>query len=394
VSTSDRYQLELVSKISDIQSDSWNALIPADSAPFIKHTFLETLESTCCVGEGTGWQVAHLCIYEQNELVGALPLYLKYHSYGEYVFDWSWAQAYEQAGKKYFPKALSAIPFTPVQCAKLLCHPQKNSQEIQELLVKGLKSVLVQNQLSSGHILFPKDHEIETLSNEGFLVRDSVQFHWENHDYQNFDDFLNSLTFKRRKNIRRERQLIAKSGICFKQLSGDEITEDQWRFFYACYQNTYLEHRSSPYLNEAFFIQLGRKFKEHLLLILAEEENQPIAASLIVVDKKNATAFGRYWGAIKHVPLLHFETAYYQVIEYCIREGIQRLEGGAQGEHKMARGFIPTTLHSAHFILDPEFSNAVSRFLDRERLGISAYVDELNEHHPLNKLNQQNDLLI
>jgi predicted N-acyltransferase len=312
-----------------------------------------------------------------------MPLYLKQHSYGEFVFDWAWAQAYEQAGMPYFPKALCAIPFTPVQGSRFLVASDEDIVAIEKILIRSLKALVSQNELSSVHILFPDKIVLKELVEQGFMLRDSVQFHWHNHKYQNFEQFLVSLTRKRRKNIRRERAQVASENIEYRHIPGKMATSDDWEFFFRCYQNTYLEHHSTPYLNESCFQMLGQLMPEYLHLIIASKNNIPIASSLLVVDQHSSKAYGRYWGALEHIPCLHFEVAYYQAIEYCIQEGIQTFEGGAQGEHKMARGFIPTTISSAHWIADEQFSKAVKRFLEREHEGIAAYVNELEEHSPL-----------
>jgi predicted N-acyltransferase len=258
-----------------------------------------------------------------------------------------------------------------------------NADEVMNALLQGLKEIATQNQLSSIHILFPAPTEIASITAQGFMLRDSVQFHWENQDYQNFEQFLLALNMKRRKNIRRERAIVAKQGFSFSHIPGRSTTAEDWTFFYRCYENTYLEHHSTPYLNEAFFTSLALSMPDNLHLIVASQGDERVACSLLVVDKPNAKAYGRYWGAIGHFDCLHFETAYYQALEYCIKESIQVFEGGAQGEHKMARGFMPHTIHSAHWIADPQFSKAVHHFLEREHLGIANYVDELSEHSPL-----------
>jgi predicted N-acyltransferase len=312
-----------------------------------------------------------------------MPLYLKQHSYGEFVFDWSWAQAYEQQGMQYYPKALCAIPFTPVQGSRILFAEDLPKAQIEAQLITGLKTLVLQNNLSSAHILFPLNGQIQAIEDQGFMLRDSVQFHWHNQGFTSFEHFLSALTMKRRKNIRRERESVNREGITFRHIPGQSASDDDWAFFYRCYANTYLEHHSSPYLKEDFFKLLGQRMPENLHLIIAQRNDKPIAASLLVVDAVSSKAYGRYWGAVEHIPLLHFETAYYQAIEYCIEQGIQTFEGGAQGEHKMARGFLPTTIHSAHFIADPRFEKAVKHFLEREHQGIGAYVDELAEHSPL-----------
>ena len=380
---SEKLHLEVIDHLADVSAKDWNALLDINAGPFLRHEFLSALEETGCVGKNTGWQVAHLVLKQDGQLIGAMPLYLKRHSYGEFVFDWSWAQAYEQQGLNYYPKVLCAIPFTPVQGSRILCNPKSDATEIQSALIAGLKTLLAENDLSSAHILFPLNNQAAYLEEQGFLLRDSVQFHWHNQDFQSFEQFLSVLTMKRRKNIRRERDLATKEAITFRHVPGKDSSDRDWEIFFACYQNTYLEHQSSPYLSEAFFKLWAKRLPDNLHLIFAERNGNPIAASLLVVDRQSSKVFGRYWGALEHIPCLHFETAYYQAIEYCITEGIQTFEGGAQGEHKMARGFLPTTIQSAHFIKDPRFAKAIGHFLDREHQGIGAYVDELAEHSPL-----------
>ena len=379
------YKLETIGSLAEISASEWNTIVPTNAGPFLSYEFLSALERCGCVGHNTGWQPAHLVLKSPGslKLIGAMPLYLKQHSYGEFVFDWSWAQAYEQHGIQYYPKALCAIPFTPVQGPRLLCATSEDSAHIRTTLLAGLKSAITQNELSSAHILFPEQSEIDAMVEQGFMLRDSVQFHWENHNYKDFNQFLSVLTMKRRKNIRRERAIVAAQNISFIHIEGVDTSKADWEFFYRCYKNTYLEHQSSPYLSEKFFIEIANSMPQNLHLIVASRGDQRIACSLLIVDKSNAKAYGRYWGAIERLDCLHFETAYYQAIEYCIRENIQIFEGGAQGEHKMARGFTPTTIHSAHWIADPQFSKAIKLFLEREHDGIAAYVDELSEHSPL-----------
>ena len=379
----EHFHLEIIEKLSEVSAADWNALLSPDASPFLRHEFLSTLEETACVGSKTGWQIAHLALYRSNKLIGAMPLYLKLHSYGEFVFDWSWAQAYEQQGMQYYPKALCAIPFTPVQGSRILFAPLENKSQVQEQLIAGLKTLVLQNKLSSAHILFPLGEQTQAMVDQGFMLRDSVQFHWHNHQFVNFEQFLSTLTMKRRKNIRQEREKVNREGITFRHIPGQSATDQDWEFFYQCYANTYMEHHSSPYLNQDFFKLLCSRMPENLHLILAQRGTSPIAASLLFVDATSSTAYGRYWGALEHIPCLHFETAYYQAIEYCIEQKIETFEGGAQGEHKMARGFLPTTIQSAHFIVDPQFSKAVKHFLEREQQGIGAYVDELAEHSPM-----------
>ena len=379
----EHFRLEIIESLSEVSAADWNALLTPDASPFLKHKFLSTLEETVCVGGNTGWQVAHLALYRSEQLIGAMPLYLKQHSYGEFVFDWSWAQAYEQQGMQYYPKALCAIPFTPVQGSRILFSPTEDVAQIQRQLIAGLKTLVVQNHLSSAHILFPLGEQTQAMVDQGFMLRDSVQFHWHNQNFINFEEFLAALTMKRRKNIRQERDKVSREGISFRHVPGQLANDEDWAFFYRCYENTYIEHHSNPYLNQDFFRLIGKHMPENLHLIIAQRGDLPIAASLLFVDRTISKAYGRYWGALEHVPCLHFETAYYQAIEYCIDQRIETFEGGAQGEHKMARGFLPTTIQSAHYIADPQFSKAVKHFLEREQRGIGAYVDELAEHSPL-----------
>jgi uncharacterized protein len=358
-----------------------------DATPFLRHEFLSALEDCACVGGNTGWQIAHLAIYDSGDKnpIGLMPLYLKSHSYGEYVFDWSWAEAYQQHGLAYYPKALCAVPFTPVRGARLLVGESDDADPIRIQLIEQLKQLLVQNEISSAHVLFADQDTQGILLKQGFMARDAVQFHWKNHAYQSMDDFLSQLNMKRRKNIRQERSQVQKAGISFRHIDGPEAAEEDWAFFYRCYANTYYEHRSSPYLSESFFQMLAQSMPENLHLIVAHRNEQAIAVSLLFIDRSGSakTAYGRYWGALEHVPCLHFETAYYQAIEYCISQGIDVFEGGAQGQHKMARGFMPVKMQSAHWIKDPDFSKAVERFLARESSGIENYIDELAEHSPL-----------
>ena len=314
-----------------------------------------------------------------------MPIYLKQHSYGEYVFDWAWAEAYAQHGIPYYPKSLSAIPFTPIQGSRILTLPNLNHSAIQKTLVSGLKALTAQNNLSSAHVLFPDEDLIIELENQGFLLRKTVQFHWENQAYSSFEDFVSHLNMKRRKNVRRERRIVEESGVRYRHLSGSDIASKDWEFFYLCYLNTYTKHQSMPYLNQKFFQILAEKMPDYLHLILGEINGEPVASSLLVIDRyaSRPKAYGRYWGSVLPLPHLHFETAYYQAIEYCIKLGIQIYEGGAQGHHKLARGFLPVTLQSAHWFTDEKFYNAIALFLKRERSGISEYLNELEDHSPM-----------
>jgi predicted N-acyltransferase len=301
---------------------------------------------------------------------------VKGHSYGEYVFDWAWANAYQEHGLDYYPKLLSAIPFTPVSGPRLLARDAPARAALVDVLVKTQKAT----DVSSTHVLFPPDEQAKQLADAGFLLRSGVQFHWMNAGYATFDEFLATLEQKKRKNIRAERRKVREAGVTLRRVRGPAITDEEWRFFARCYRNTYSEHFSKPYLNLDFFRRIGKTMPDNLLLVIAERDGHPIAASLVVHDK--TTLYGRYWGALEHVPCLHFETAYYQPLEFCIEQGIQVFEGGAQGEHKMARGFLPTRTWSAHWLAHPSFLDAVARFLEREAGGIDDYIDELNDRSP------------
>lgn len=389
------YRMRIVSELAEIDSRQWDALAHAQPGytPFLSHAFLHAMHASRSACAETGWQPQFLTLWSSDpagadRLEAALPLYLKSHSYGEYVFDWAWADAYDRAfqahGQRYYPKLLSAMPFTPVQGARLLA---RNGHSRQHLLQATL-TWAEKNRLSSFHVLFPTPEEAQLLQASGLLLRQGVQFHWQNPGYQNFEHFLSTLEQKKRKNIRAERRKVREAGVCFRQIQGKDIAAEDWTFFLRCYHRTYAEHHSSPYLNLDFFTRIGANMPQHLLLIVAERAGQPIASSLLVYQHDNTVAspngalYGRYWGAIEHVPCLHFETAYYQPLEFCIAQGIAVFEGGAQGEHKLARGFLPVATTSAHWLAHTAFADAVELFLKRERQGIAQYVDELQEHSP------------
>ena len=381
-----QYHAKLVGDLSVIDAAEWDALAGAQSepTPFLRHAFLRALHETGCAAADTGWSPQYLTLWTgtgaDEHLAAAMPLYAKDHSYGEYVFDWAWADAYARHGVRYYPKWLCAIPFTPVRGARLLAR----DAHARTLLLRTAVTQAAERGLSSLHILFPSDHEADLMDGAGMLMRHGVQFHWTNPGYANFEEFLGTLSQKKRKNIRAERRHVAEAGITFRHLRGTEIDDQAWRFFNRCYRQTYREHHSTPYLNLDFFRRIGATMPRHLLLVIAEREGRRIASSLLVYDDDPtvSTLYGRYWGALEYHPCLHFETAYYQPLEFCIAHGIRTFEGGAQGEHKMARGFLPVQTRSAHWLAHPDFSDAVERFLAREREGIDAYLDELGERNP------------
>ncbi|WP_338142834.1 GNAT family N-acetyltransferase [Burkholderia gladioli] len=302
-------------------------------------------------------------------------------SMGTLVFDWAWADAYQRNGVPYYPKLLCAVPFTPVQGTRLIAANERARRQLAATLV----ALAEQSEVSSLHVLFPTGEEAGLLAEMGMMLREGVQFHWLNDGYRHFDDFLATLEQKKRKNIRAERRKVAEAGVSFRRVRGEDASDADWRFFSRCYRQTYREHYSIPYLNLDFFRRIGETMPENLLLVIAEAEGKPIASALAVYARGEAgggTLYGRYWGALEHVPCLHFETAYYQLLEFCIEEKLGAFEGGAQGEHKLARGFMPTVTHSAHWLAHPAFSDAVGDFLKRETGQIHAYVDELREHNP------------
>jgi predicted N-acyltransferase len=372
------YRTQIVSSLAEIGQTAWDALLAyeADTNPFLSYAFLHALHESGSASANTGWQPQYVAIWRGDLLVAALPLYAKSHSYGEYVFDWAWADAYERHGLDYYPKLLCAIPFTPVTGSRLLA----KDGEARQALLAALLAIQRENGLSSTHVLYPPQAQAELLRKAGFLLRNGVQFHWLNAGYNSFDQFLETLERKKRKNIRAERRKVHDAGVRFRWIEGREASEADWAFFKRCYDHTYAAHHSRPYLNLDFFLRIGASMPQHLLLVVAERGGKPIASSLVVHDERSL--YGRYWGALEHVDCLHFETAYYQPLEYCIARGIACFEGGAQGEHKMARGFLPQQTWSAHWLAHPAFADAVEHFLQRETRGIAAYIDELNEHNP------------
>lgn len=378
------YRTRIVSTLSEIGQPKWDALVQAqaDANPFLSFSFLDALHESGCASAKSGWQPQFLTIWraesdtDGGELVAALPLYVKSHSYGEYVFDWAWADAYQRNGLEYYPKLLSAIPFTPVTGSRLLAR----DAEATTALIAVLVTVQESNTFSSTHILYPPSTQAEILREAGFMLRTGVQFHWLNADYKDFDAFLETLERKKRKNIRAERRKVHEAGVTFRHVSGHDASEDDWIFFKRCYDHTYADHRSTPYLNLDFFQRIGAAMPQNILLIIAEQDGLAIASSLLIHDEQ--TVYGRYWGALKHVDCLHFETAYYQPLEFCIANKMACFEGGAQGEHKMARGFLPQKTWSAHWLAHAAFSDAIEEFLKRETGGIESYMDELNERNP------------
>ena len=372
------YRTHIVSSLSEVGQAEWDALAGAqDQAnPFLSYAFLHALHESGSASPETGWQPQYIVLYEGKTLAAALPLYVKGHSYGEYVFDWAWADAYQRHGLDYYPKLLSAIPFTPVSGPRLLAR----DAAARAALVEVLKATQGASDVSSTHILFPPEDQARQLEDAGFMLRSGVQFHWLNQGYAGFEDFLATLEPRKRKNIRAERRKVREAGVTLRRVRGRDARDADWVLFNRCYRNTYKAHYSTPYLNLDFFRRIGAAMPDNILLVIAERAGHPVAASLVIHDE--TTLYGRYWGELEHVPCLHFEASYYQPLEFCIEQKIAVFEGGAQGEHKMARGFLPTRTWSAHWLAHPSFADAVQRFLEREAGGIDEYMDELNERTP------------
>ncbi len=372
-------RLRVVESLAGVPAAAWNALAAGD--PFVSHEFLGALLETGCASARTGWLPQFVLLERSGALAAAAPLFLKSHSYGEYVFDWAWAEAYERHGLAYYPKLLCAVPFTPVSGPRLLAAGDADRRK----LVAAARELA--REVSSLHVLFPTAPEAELMREAGMLLRRTVQFHWRNDGYADFDDFLARMTRHRRKIIRQERRRVRAAGIAFRWLRGPQIERAHWEFFERCYRRTYAAHRSSPYLSLDFFLRVGAALPQHTLMILAERAgrpvSRPVAAALNFVA--GGTLYGRYWGALEHVPLLHFETCYYQAIEFAIAHRLARFEGGAQGEHKIFRGLLPVQSCSAHWLAQPRFASAIEDYLEREALGIARYVNELAEHTPFRR---------
>ena len=371
-----------------LDGGAWDALLArqARPTPFMRHAYLAALHTSGSAVPDSGWTPRFISVERAGVLVGAVPAYLKSHSYGEYVFDWAWADAYRRHGLAYYPKLLAAVPFTPVPGSRLLAI----DDGVRRTLLQALIALAQQEDASSAHLLFPDDHEASLIgeSRQGssrWLQRQGVQFHWTRDAADPATDFaalLARMQRDKRKKIQQERRRVADAGVKFSTCEGAAITPALWDFFYHCYGLTYAAHHSTPYLTRAFFAAMAQTMPEHWVMFVASRDDQPIAVSLIAVDAQRGEAYGRYWGCTERVDCLHFDACYYQPLSWCIANGYQRFEGGAQGEHKMARGLLPVGTHSAHWLAHPQFSAAVDDFLRAERRGIAEYVDELREHTP------------
>ncbi|AVW92316.1 GNAT family N-acetyltransferase [Celeribacter baekdonensis] len=388
----EQIEISVSTTITEIAREDWDACAaPMEGRPddpFVTHRFLLALERSGSVGPGTGWFPRYLMAKAAGDIIAVAPLYAKTHSQGEYVFDHAWAQAYERAGGDYYPKLQIAVPFTPVTGRRLLTRP--GFEEVgQAALVQGAVEVAAQNQLSSLHITFCSDAEVDAGKAMGLMHRTGQQFHWDNAGYANFDDFLDALSSRKRKNIRKERAQAQRFGGEIVQLSGVQIEPHHWDAFWTFYQDTGARKWGTPYLTRAFFDHIHETMRDDVLMVLALDQGRPIAGALNFIGQNRL--YGRYWGCTEHHPCLHFEICYYQAIDYAIAHGLSRVEAGAQGEHKLARGYLPNTTHSLHWIADPGFARAVDDYLVAERAAVDEETEFLTSYGPFKRTDREDD---
>ncbi|GMV30908.1 MAG: hypothetical protein AMXMBFR59_30330 [Rhodanobacteraceae bacterium] len=368
-----QWRIAFHDRMAKIAPAAWDALRPDDN-PFLSHAFLAGLEAHGCIRTELGWQPHHLALYEGNRLVGAAPVYLKGNSHGEYVFDWNWAEAYERHGLDYYPKLLCAVPYSPVSGPRLL------GDGVATSLLRALRDECIRLDLSSAHLNFIAPGDDAPDDDDIWLERNDWQFHWHDAGYRDFDGFLAALRPKKRKNLRQERNRVAAAGIEFSVLHGDELDDADWRFVYACYARTFDEKGNYPALTEAFLRHLGATLPRQVVVMLARQRGERVAMAFCL--RSATTLYGRYWGCMGDIPGLHFETCYYQGIDYCLREGLSRFEPGAQGQHKIARGFLPRRTRSFHYVARPEFRAAIRRSLQAERIDVERHGAWLCDQSP------------
>ncbi len=372
--------VKVVGQIAQIPAAEWNACAGPEN-PFVTHAFLLALESSGSASPATGWAPRHLTIEDETGcLLGAMPLYLKDNSFGEYVFDHAWAEAFQRAGGQYYPKLQAAVPFTPVTGPRLLCRPGRDRDFIDNALLGAASRLAEDFKASSLHITFPTQEEWQRLGKSGFLLRMDQQFHWHNDGYENFNEFLDCLSSRKRKAIRRERRAVVESGLAIERRTGSEICAQDWDAFFAFYLDTGQRKWGRPYLNRAFFEQIAETMADQVMLAMCRRDGRPIAGALNIIGQD--TLFGRYWGCLEDHRFLHFELCYYQAMDFAIERGLARVEAGAQGMHKLSRGYLPTPTYSAHWIMDPGLSDAVAQFLDQEKRMVEADLDALGGHSP------------
>ena len=384
--TADDYVIGVHEDPTALDAPAWNALLAQQPAPtpFMRHEYLLTLHASGSAVPDTGWAPRFVTLHAHGELQAACALYLKSHSYGEYVFDWAWADAYRRHGLRYYPKLLGAVPFTPVPGTRLLAR----SDAGRDALVGVIGALAQQGKLSSAHVLFIDEADRAAFERAGWMLREGVQFHWTQDEARpvvDFADLLSRLQRDKRKKIQQERRRVTEQGVTFTVQEGAAIDDASWDFFYRCYTLTYQAHQSTPYLTRQFFAGMAATMARHWLMFVAHRDGMPVAASLIAVDPDRRAAWGRYWGCVEPIPCLHFEACYYQPLAWCLANGYVRFEGGAQGEHKMARGLLPVATASAHWLRDERFASAVADFLASESQGIDQYVSELRERNPFKR---------
>ncbi|MFZ1344427.1 GNAT family N-acetyltransferase [Thiothrix eikelboomii] len=371
-------QIQILSNLDQVACSAWNALVQ-DNNPFVRHEFLAALEHHGCVGKNFGWLPRHITIYDGTELIGAMPLYEKYNSYGEFVFDHAWAEAYKRHHLNYYPKLVSAIPYTPASGQRLLAKLGRET-EVYALLLASALQLAETLQASSVHWLFPLSTEQEWLNQQQLITRHDCQFHWRNFGYSQFDDFLETLSSKKRKNIKQERRKVQEAGVKLRVLDGYSATAADWERFAFFYQHTFESKWGVPTLNAGFFKEVAAHLPEQVLLIMADQDQECMAGSLMF--RSDTRLYGRHWGCTEYFDSLHFEACYYQGIDYCIRHRLQVFEPGAQGEHKVARGFIPTLTRSSHWLAHAGFQQAVRQHTMYEQRSVAEYMQTIAEHLP------------
>lgn len=383
-STSDREQVmvEVVPSIGALDAAQWDACA-GDADPFVSHAFLLALEESGSATGEEGWLPQHLVVRRDDRIVAAAPTYIKGHSYGEYVFDWSWANAYQRAGKRYYPKVQCCVPFSPIGGPRLLVRPGEDREKLQRVLLSAMVQLTDQADLSGAHITFCNEQEYELASELGLLLRNGVQYHWFNDGYETFDDFLGALLGRKRKAIKKERREALAHDVTIRAVTGDDLRPEHWDAFFEFYQSTIDRKWSSPYLTKDFFHMIGETMSDRIVLMLAEDGDEPVAGALNMVGKD--ALYGRYWGCQGRFRFLHFELCYHQAVEYAIEHGLSRVEAGAQGQHKIQRGYVPVPTYSAHFLAHPEFRRAIGDFLEREREAMSEDRAHLMSQSPFRK---------
>ena len=372
--------IKTIDSLHDVPAKEWNALA-GKTNPFTQHEFLIALENNGAVGKEFGWITHFFLAYDDDTLVGALPLYIKFNSYGEFVFDWAWADAYQQNGLRYYPKLITSIPYTPATGPRLLIQYDERYKEIADTIMNSVLSFAERSQVSSYHCLFTNEKDTNYFKNNpNFMMRLGCQFHWSNDNYKDFPDYLDKLTSKKRKQIKRERRLVQEQNIEFEILNGLDATDHHWDVYHRFYESTFERKSGMPTLSLGFFKEIARTMPESIVLVLAKHQGEYVASAFNL--KGTDTLYGRHWGCSENFDNLHFEACYYQGLEYCINNSLKYFEPGAQGEHKIARGFLPTKTWSAHWIAHPQFSESISNFLNHETKGMQDYIEELNQHSP------------